>query len=254
VLRAPTPDAAWRELERLYFAILERADQTPGVQRALDRAAVALDALIDADAEMAARALVTLLLRLRAGVRSYVAAEPALAQFAHPAARIVHPEAGALPPQYTYFVAPLASIGTVGQTILRRLLERRVARDNSGLARLVLQELAREAEFTSPVLYHPVPRAELRAIAATRRGRGRPPGRAASTAGWTDVPDGLEDLVALIRPVVREIKGSGEVTLAGVAARLGVDERRIREAFAHHGIRGAKLLRVLRSEEAQTSG
>ena len=255
MLRAPERAAAWSEHERLYLAIVERADRAPSVQRAFDRAAIALDALLDtslyADDGDPAANVIAFLRSLRALVRAYLAAEPALSEFAYPAGRINRPEVGLLPPQLTYFVAPLASIGIVGQMALGRLLERRIDRDSAVLAKFVLDELRRQAAFTIPALRRPQSLSELRAIAGTPRGRGRPAGRSPRRTpdGWHDVPETLEALVALVRPIVGTMRRNGDtVRVATVAARLGIDERRLRAAFAEHRIRGPALLRALRRE------
>jgi hypothetical protein len=252
MLRPPRPDAEWAERERLYLTIVQRADQTGGVQRARERVAAALDALLAADAEDNPVALIRFVRLVRAVVRAYVTAEPALREAAFPAGRVAHPEAGLLPPQLTYFLAPLASIGIVGQMTLRRLLEDRIARDGSALAKLVRHELGRQASFTNAVLREPLPLAELRRRADAARQRGRPAGRGDSTAGWTTVPGDMKSLTASIRPVVAAMKHSGDrVTIEAVAARLGIDERRLREAFAHDGINGPALLRALRSDQEE---
>jgi hypothetical protein len=180
MLRPPSPSAVSKERETLYLALVERADGKAAVSHARERAARALDALLDtnlyADDGDPAANVIAFLRSFRALVRAYVRAEPALSEFAYPAGRIVDPDGGLLPPQFTYFIAPLASIGIVGQMALRRLLERRIERDGAVLAKFVLQELARQAAFTAPALRRPRSLSELRPIAGTPRGRGRPAG------------------------------------------------------------------------------
>jgi hypothetical protein len=249
MVRPPVRTAAWNERETLYLALVERADREAFVTRARDRATRALDTLIDDMSGQPAKNLIALLRSLRALVRAYVAAEPALSEFAYPAGRINRDEVGSLPPQFTYFVAPLASIGIVGQTAFRRLLEGRIARDENWLAKIVLQELARQATFTAAVLHSPQRSlAELRAIAGTRRRRGRPAGRSRSTE-WHDLPETSEALIALIRPVVVTMRRNGDrVNITTVAARLGFEDRRLREVFAERGIVGPKLLKQIGRE------
>ncbi|HEV8537268.1 MAG TPA: hypothetical protein VGR87_16310 [Candidatus Limnocylindria bacterium] len=63
------------------------------------------------------------------------------------------------------------------------------------------------------------------------------------------MPDSLEALIALVRPVVVTMRRNGDtVKVSTVATRLGLDERRLREAFAEHGIVGTALLRQIRRE------
>lgn len=250
-MRAPKVDPAWNERGRLYLALLERAAADPAVLQSQARASAALDALFDANADHVATALVAFLRRLRATVRAYLAAEPVLAEVAYPAARI-HAGEERIPPQLTYFLAPLASLGVVGHTVLRHLLERRIERDDSWFAKEVLKELQRQAAFADPVLRHERPLAELQRAISITRGRGRPPGRSRSGAGWSDVPETFDALLALVRPAVDNLRrDSARVTITTVAARLGMDERRLREAFEHYGYRGAALFRQVQRENRE---
>lgn len=248
-LRVPRPDAEWAERDRLYLLLVDRAADDARVAAAMASARDALDAYVEAPHGTSASALAV---AVAAAVKAFVAAEPLLREGAYPAGRVVTSDGSLLPPTLSKQLAPLGALGALSKNVLGRLLRARVARDEHRVAVALYAELVREDSFTTPVLFKPRPLRELRAAVDAPRRRGRPPGRSPSTREWTDTPEMVEDLVLHLRSAVLTLRRNGAtVNVKTVAANLGIDERRLREAFAHHGLNGPALLRQIRREAAE---
>jgi len=245
MLRAPKRDAVWDEHERLLGLLVDRAAKDSRAAGALASAGHALDRFIDTPGEADGRELAG---RLAEAARAFFAAEPLLKRTAYPAGRIIAPDGSLLPPELSKRLAPLGTMGGLAQNILGQLLRTRIDRDGHPAAVAFYGELVRQVSFTMGV-YYAAPLEELRCAVGGPRRRGRPAGASASTSGWTEVPATLEGLVELVRSTVMKLRRQHSVvTVTTVAAKLGVDERRLREAFAHYGLRGQALLRQIGRE------
>lgn len=243
VLQAAKPDASWQEYEQLFEALVARAGGVEAVERAGTRAAVTLDRLLGHVDDEPAEAFIAFLRAFRACVRAYIAAEPALREFAYPAGRIHRESVGLYPPVISYFLSPLGSIGALGQVILRALLQQQIASGRSvAVAKAILRELERQVTFTIPVLKDPAMRRELRDSAGVKRGRGAPAGG--------EMPE-LKELLERIEKITTTAATDRDITLAWVAGKLGFGEKTLRRWLRdHYGINFRALIRARRAERA----
>lgn len=220
--RLPRYDATWAERREFHDAARKHAAADPLVRRELARARVALDRLLEHPEERARDDFWGAIARVAAAA---VAAAPPLLEIATPVE-------GGLP--------------VLAREIAAALCEDRIAHDQHPRALEALDALRRDA-LRGPRAAFLRPRDELRreliarGVASARRRRGRPPGHRRG-----DLPEELEELLTLVRPVVLEMRRAGRVlNVQNVAVHLGIDERRLREAFEHHGIRGPAIVKWL---------
>ena len=216
--RAPRGDAAWRERAALHRVALERATEHPDVRDALVRADLGLAAFLDAPSEPTGE---TFWSQVRAVADACVRVVPALAEL----------NLTTQPP------SPLDMWVAAAVCAARAKQDERAAPWRDLLLRAWLHHPG------TPAL---LPLRDLRAMLGVRRGPGQPAGRARSHVGWSDLPESLVGLLELLLPVVSDMARHGQrITLTTVCARAEIDPRRLREAFAHHGMDGRALMRTL---------
>jgi hypothetical protein len=121
------------------------------------------------------------------------------------------------------------------------IVHERVARDQHPLAVDMLRVYERDHAGRLPRVMHLWPLAQLRHELDVNRVRGRPGGTRRR------VPESFPDLLVRLRPVVEELRRKDmRISVQAIAAYGGWDERLLRDAFTHHGVKGGELMRVIR--------